>query len=58
MGVPGADVRLVLESLKEIEIALCNEPCSHEECDRGVCTHPLRLLRVLQAELEAIKVGC
>ena len=55
MGVPGADVRYVLESLKEIEILLCNEPCDHDECDRGVCTHPLRLLRHLQAELKAIQ---
>ena len=58
MGVPGADVRYVLESLAKIEIALCNEPCSHEECDRGVCTRPLKLLRELKEELEAIKVGC
>ena len=54
MGVPGANVRYVLESLKEIEIAICDQPCQHEECVPGYCTHPLRLLRELQAELEAI----
>ena len=65
MGVPGADVRYVLESLKEIEDAIINQPvwrfigapCSHEECDSGYCIHPLKLLRELKAELEAIRVG-
>ena len=66
MGVPGADVRYVLESLAKIEEAICNEFCTHEvlgmcctpECPPpGYCTRPLRLLRELQAELEEIRVG-
>ncbi len=61
MGVPGADVRYVLESLGEIDDAMCNEPgfakgkqyavdaCGH------CCGDALRLLRELKAELEAIQ---
>ena len=52
--IPKHDVRHVLESLGEIEAAICGQPCSHEECDCGYCTHPLKLLRELQADLEAI----
>ena len=44
MGVPGADVRYVLESLAEIEAALCNGPPDYETA--------VELLKELQAELE------
>ena len=44
MGVPGADVRYVLESLAQIEDALCRR-----EEDEA-----LELLRILKEELEAI----
>ena len=63
MGVPGADVRYVLESLKEIEAAMSDQSCKHEEMGvhctpecppPGYCPRPLKLLRELQAELEAI----
>ncbi len=68
MGVPGADVRYVLESLTEIEAAMVScggwtsdhtdMLCSRAECARfsaaGYCTHPLELLRQLKAELEEI----
>jgi hypothetical protein len=52
MGVPGADVHYVLESLGKIEAAICGQPCSHAECDCGYCIHPLELLRELKEELE------
>lgn len=64
MGVPGADVRYVLESLKEIEAALGNETCKHKELGMhctpecpppGHRTEALELLRTLKEELEAIK---
>ena len=44
MGVPGA----VLESLKEIEAALCNGPPDYDTA--------VELLRELQAELEGLEV--
>lgn len=47
MGAPAIHVGYVMEKLKEIEIALCGHPCNHPECDMGVCTHPLRLVREL-----------
>jgi len=71
MGVPGADVRYVLESLRGIEDAICScgdwtsghtdMLCSSRgaECRRfsaaGYCTRPLELLRKLKEELEAIQ---
>ncbi len=60
MGVPGADVRYVLESLGEIEDAMCNGPGLAKGKQYAVdacgycCGDALRLLRELKAKLEAI----
>ncbi len=54
MGVPGADVYYVLESLREIEAALCKEQDEGYGSSQGD-GEGLKLLRILKEELEAIQ---
>ena len=56
MGVPAADVRYVLESLSEIEDALCSVPSyAGPPVLRAVdFVRAVELLKTLKAELEAI----
>jgi len=54
MGAPAINPMWLIPKLKEVEIVLCNEPCVHHECDMGICTHPLKLLREIIEECENI----